>query len=82
MSALLRKKKRWEFEQERKLQLVLDETAQIGRTSLEKLVCLINIALFVLYKLLVLSSAVLRLLFVKPQLVIQKSPTEFENIES
>lgn len=82
MSALLRKKKRWEFEQERKLQLVLDETAQIGRTSLEKLVCLINIALFVLYKLLVLSSAVLRLLFVKPQLVIQKSPTEFEYIES
>ena len=82
MNALLmRKKKEWEFQNERYLLRLVETSADVSIESVKKAGLLTSFLMYILYKLLGVVLALLALMFKGPRLVRNHSPEFFETLE-
>ena len=82
MNALLmRKKKEWEFQNERYLLRLVETSADVSIESVKKAGLLTSFLMYILYKLMGVVLALLALMFKGPRLVRFYSPDIFENLE-
>lgn len=78
---LMRKKKEWEFQNEKFLLKLVETSADVSIESVKKAGLLTSFLMYILYKLTGVVLALLALMFKGPKLVRFYSPDVFENLE-
>jgi hypothetical protein len=75
---LLRKKKEWEFQNERYLLRLVETSADVSIESVKKAGLLTSFLMYILYKITGVVLALLALMFKGPNLVLERTPEQLE----
>ena len=81
-NALMRKKKIWEYHNERVLLRLVETSADVTVESVKKAGQITSFLLYVMYKILEGVLVLMRMMFVGPRLIKHNSPGAFEYVES